>query len=193
MKKKFIFPKFSIVSFIIGIVLIGFRHTVNKLEYMNYCFCFGTINIKMIDFIILCVGVALLLSSIIWLMFKNIKRKWIPIPITAILALCTVWYLVLTFWSSNVIDTDLAEFTSPDGRHNIIVMETSHLHGGSGHVFEKTSNLTMKKIGDYSFNHVFNPVTKGEFNFEWSENYLELHYKGKGSGEYDILKMEYIK
>jgi hypothetical protein len=51
----------------------------------------------------------------------------------------------------------------------------------------------MKKIGDYSFNHVFNPVTKGEFNFVWSENYLELHYKGKPYDEYDVLKMEYIK
>lgn len=193
MKKKFVFPKLSIVSIITSIVLIGFWYIVHELESMNYYFCFGTLNPEIIYFIILCIGTALLLSSIVCLIFKKIKRKWISVPFAVFLALFTVWYLGLSFWSSCITGTELSEFTSPNQKHNLIVMETSYLHGGRGQVFEKTSGFTMKKIGDYSFNHVFNPVNEGEFDLMWSEDSFELHYKGNHSGEYEILKMEYIK
>lgn len=193
MKKKFIFPKFSIISFITSIVLIVFWYIVHGLESRNYYFCFGTLHTETIYFIILCIGTALLLCSIVWLILKNIKNKWISVPITAIVALFAVCYLGLTFWSTSIIDTELIEFTSPNEKHNIIIAETSHLHGGRGQVFEKTSYFTMKKVGEYSFNHIFNPVNKGEFYFVWSAENFELHYKGNRSDEYDILKMEYIK
>lgn len=160
---------------------------------MNYYFCFGTLNTELIYFIIICIGAALLLCSVAWLMFKNIKWKWISVPLTAVLALATVWYLGLTFWSMSIIDTGFVESSSPDAKHNIMVMETSHLHGGVGDVFEKTSDFTMKKVGDYSFNHVFNPVNKGEFFFVWNKDNFELHYEANRSGEYKVLVMEYVK
>lgn len=194
MKRKFVLPKFSFVTFVVGIVLIGLWHIINKLEAMNYYFCFGTLNTELIYFIILCIGTVLLLCSIAWLMFKNIKQKWISVPVTAVLTLAAVWYLgLMTFSSISIIDAEFTESSSTDGKHNIMVMEASHLHGGVGHVFEKTSDLTMKKVGDYSFNHVFNPVNKGEFYFVWNEDNFELHYKGNRSDEYDVLKMEYVK
>lgn len=193
MKRKFVFPKFSLVAFIIGVVMIGFWHIVNKLEEMNYYFCFGTLNTERLYFIIFCIGTAFLICSLAWLMFKNIKWKWVSILISVVLALFAVWYLGLMSWSMNISDTEFLKFTSADGEHSIMIMENSFLHGGIGDVFEKTSNITMKKVGDYSFNHVFNPVNKGEFFFVWNEENFELHYKAYDSGEYKVLEMEYVK
>lgn len=194
MKRKFVLPKFSLVAFVVSIILIGLFHIINKLKAMNYYFCLGTLNTELIYFIILCVGIILILCSIVWLMFKNIKQKWISVAITVVLTLATVWYLgLMTFSLTSILDAKFAEFDSTDSKHNIVVMEASHLHGGVGHVFEKTSAFTMKKVGDYSFNHVFNPVNKGEFYFVWNNDDFELHYKGNATDEYDVLKMEYLK
>lgn len=193
MKRKFTFPKFSLTAFIASITLIGFRHIINKLEDMNYYFCFGRLNTERIYFIILCIGTALLLCSIVWLMFKNIKWKWISILISLVLALIIIWYLGLSSWSMNITDTEFLEFTSSDGEHSIMIMEKSFLHGGNGMVYEKTSDFTMKKVGNYSFNHVASPVNNNNFFLVWNEDNFELHFESNRSGEYDVIIMEYVK
>ena len=193
MKKKLVVPRLSVATLITGIIFIGLWYIVDKLEGLNYYFCIGTLNIELIYFIILCLGFALVICSVALLLFKNLKRKWIAFLIAAILVSITVPYLSLTLWSYNIMGNQLVEITSDDGKHNIVIVENSFLHGGSGHIFEKTSAFTMRKIGNYSTNHTFNPVKKGEYFIEWNENDFVLHYNGHSSDAYEILKTEYLK
>lgn len=193
MKKRLVVPRLSVATLIAGIIFIGLWYIVDKLEAMNYYFCIGTLNTELIYFIILCLGFALVICSVALLLFKNLKRKWIAFLIAAILVSITVPYLSLTLWSYNIMGNQFVEITSDDGKHNIVIVENSFLHGGSGHIFEKTSAFTMQKIGNYSTNHTFNPVNKGEYFIEWNENYFVLHYNGHSSDAYEILKTEYLK
>ncbi|MBQ8783596.1 MAG: hypothetical protein IJZ57_07485 [Clostridia bacterium] len=192
MKKTLVFPIFSLVTFIIGVITIALYAIVKVLQTMGTLLYFSGINTDTLYFTILCAGCMLVLASISVFLFKNFKHKWISVLISAILTVIIVFIMFfIRVWY--ISDIDYFEFTSDDGEHSIMIMENSFLHGGSGMVYEKTSDFTMKKVGNYSFNHVASPVNNNNFFLVWNEDNFELHFKGNRSGEYDVIIMEYVK
>lgn len=190
MKNTFVFPKFSLVTFIVGIVSLTLHAVIKVLEKMDTHLYFSGVNRDILYYSILCAGCALVLISIIVFLFKNIKHKWLSVIISLSLALTVVFFLNLArFWMS---DTKYFEFTSDDNKHSIVVEETSWLLAGGGYIYEKTSNFTMKEVGQYSTDDGYRPFSHNDYYFVWNENNFEIHLK---SGEYFQCyePLEYIK
>ncbi len=74
------------------------------------------------------------------------------------------------------------EIVSDDKQHEIIIKEGSFLLSGAGAFYEKTSPITMVKIGEYSTDDGYRPFTDNRYEIEWNENGFEVSYSFDGSG-----------
>ncbi len=79
------------------------------------------------------------------------------------------------------------EVVSDDGKHEIIIKEGSYLLSGEGAFYEKTSLITMVKVGEYSTDDGYRPFTHNCYEIEWHENSFEVTYSFNGS---EITKKE---
>lgn len=132
-------------------------------------------------FALLAVSAAVLLfvSGIIVLLCKNLKK--IPAAvISAIIGAAAVGYSVMLFAFGE--SAVYHEFISPDEKHEIVVCEKSFLLGGWGEIYEKTSPITLKLLGEYTTDDGFMPFSSGNYRFEWRDNGFELFYDF-GSGD----------
>lgn len=188
MKKTFVFPIYSLAMFIVGVVSIIFYAVVKVLQTMGTLLYFSGINTNTLYFTILCAGCMLVLASIAVFLFKNFKHKWISVIISAILAFMVIFFL--SFVRFCMYDTDYFEFTSNDGKHNIVIEEGTWLLDGGGKIYEKISLFTMKEVGSYSTDDCYRPFTHNDYYFIWNENDFEIHlisghfFKCYGSLEY---------
>lgn len=191
MKKTFIFPIYSVVMFVVGIVSLTLLAVIKVLEIMNFHLYFGIINRDILYYSILCASCTLVLISIAVFLFKNFKHKWISVIISVILSIIVVFFLLLVrFFISDPI---YFEFTSDDGKHSIVVEEQSWFINGDGHIYEKTSFFTMKEVGQYSTDDTYRPFSNNNYYFVWNENDFELHLTNQISAFYCKNPMEYVK
>ena len=192
MKKKIIFPKVSVIFFILFAVLLGAYLLLEYLEATDvyiYLLGFGTneIMIKLIPLYVLSlvIGVAVFL-------YKNISRKILATLLIIAVALAALWYLAISLMFASP-DTYF-EYTSPDNEHQIVARDMSFLLSGGGIIYEKTSFCTLKRVGGYTTDDGFCPFTHDAFYFVWNENDFELHYDYfNAEAEYRVVKMEYAK
>lgn len=192
MKKKLSFPKFSLITFIIGVASLVFYAIAILLQMMGTLLYFSGINTDTLYFTILCAGCMLVTTSIAVFLFKNFKHKWISVLISAILTVIIVFLLIFirTWYIS---DTDYFEVTSDDSKHDIVVREWAWLLAGGGNIYEKTSPFTMKEVGSYGTDDGYRPFKDNNYYFVWNENDFELHLKNQFSYFYCSNPMEYIK
>ena len=192
--KKTVLPKFSKIAFIISGVLLCVYLLISILVKFNiYVYLLGVGTREIISFITTpCV--ALLISAFAVLLYKNISRKTLVVPLTIIISFFVFSYMLADYVFSP--SSEYFEYTSDDKNHHIVVDERSFLLGGWGDIFEKTSFCTMKRVGGYSTDDGFCPFSNDAFYFVWNENDFELHYSHGGSKSeeyYRVVKMEYVK
>ncbi|MCQ2475472.1 MAG: hypothetical protein MJ173_06155 [Clostridia bacterium] len=120
-------------------------------------------------------------GGIIVLLCKNLKK--VPaFLMSAVIAAAAVGYSAMLFVFSE--SADYHEFITPDEKHEIVVCEKSFLLGGWGEIYEKTSPLTLKLLGEYTTDDGFMPFSSGNYRFEWRDNGFELFYDfGSGNIE----------
>lgn len=73
-------------------------------------------------------------------------------------------------------DCDYHTFSSPDGRHTVIVREESFLFSSWGTFYQQTSWCTMEKIGEYWLDEIY---PNGNFAFTWGEEGCEVSFCGE--------------
>lgn len=73
-------------------------------------------------------------------------------------------------------DCDYHTFSSPDGRHTVIVREESFLFSSWGTFYQQTSWCTMEKIGEYWLDEIY---PNGNFAFTWGEDGCEVSFCGE--------------
>lgn len=131
--KKIIFPKFSKIALSMSIVFLGMWILIKTLESFNiYLYSFG-IGTKEIKPIIILIAIALLISSIAVLLFKNSKHKVLLVITTTILSILIFPYLlIIPLFSTN---STYFEYTSDDDKHDIVVEECAFLLAGYGDIY----------------------------------------------------------
>ncbi len=82
---------------------------------------------------------------------------------------------------------------SDDGKHEIIIKEGSFLLLGAGSFYEKTSPVTMVKLGDYSTDDGYRPFTDNRYEIEWYEDGFEVSYSFMGGGVTKKETVQYVK
>ncbi len=85
------------------------------------------------------------------------------------------------------------EIVSDDRKHEIIIKEGAFLLSGAGAFYEKTSPITMVKIGEYSTDDGYRPFTYNRYEIEWNENGFEVTYSFDGSGITKKETAQYVK
>lgn len=188
MKKKILFPAYSKIALIAGGVLFVIYLALILLQKANiyiYVFKYGTDEIVPL---VIAPCVAVLLSAVAVLFYKNTEHKMLAVVLTAVVCFAFVWYWgAASFFQAN---STYFEFTSDNQKHEIVVRECSFLLGGWGGIYEKTSFCTMKWVGGYTTDDGYCPFTHNDFSFVWNEKDFELHLP---SDKRKIIKMEYIK
>ncbi len=191
--KKVILPKFSKTTFIISGVLLCVYFFIRILAKFDiYLYLLGVGTQEIMPFITIpCV--ALIISAVAVLLYKNLGHRILVAYLTIILSFFVFSYMLLNYAFSP--SSKYFEYTSDDKEHHIVVKECSFLLGGWGYIYEKNSFCTMKRVGGYRTDDGFCPFTKNNFFFVWNENDFELHlsYSGDSSEKDRVVKMKYAK
>ena len=193
MKRKIVFPKYSIVALIATGVFALFYLLVRILAKFNvYLYLFGWGSENMLPIItMLCI--ASLVSAVTVFIYKNSKHKILS---GLLLTVFSLWfYYLLIMFTLFCVNGTYFEYSSDDGKHQIVARECAFLQVGWGDIYEKTSFCTMRRVGGYSTDDGFGPFSSDAFYFVWNEDDFELHHSFFGSldEEYRVVKMEYIK
>ena len=194
MKRKIVFPKYSIAALIVSGAVAIFRLIIRILAKFNvYLYMFGWGSEDMFPITtMLCI--ASLVSAVAVFIYKNSKHKVLS---GLLLTIFSLWfYYLLIIFTLFCINGTYFEYSSDDGKHQIVARECSFLHGGGwGDIYEKTTFCTMRRVGGYSTDDGFGPFSSDAFYFVWNEDDFELHHSFFGSldEEYRVVNMEYIK
>lgn len=193
MKRKTVFPKYSIAALIASGVFVVFRLIILILAKFNvYLYLFGWGSEDMFPIItMLCI--ASLVSAVTVFIYKNSKHKVLA---GLLLTVFSLWfYYLLIMFTLFCINGTYFEYSSDDRKHQIVARECAFLQVGWGDIYEKTSFCTMRRVGGYSTDDGFGPFSSDAFYFVWNEDNFELHHSFFGSldEEYRVVKMEYIK
>lgn len=195
--KKFIFPKFSKITFIIAFVLFFTNFLISGLEKLGVYIYFSVISTQEIIPSVKILCVILLSCALAVFIFNNINNKVLCIILTVIISVLALAYCGLICFSELSFESKYYEYTSDYNDHRIVVRESTWLLAGGGTVYEKTSFCTMKEVGYYSTDDGFRPFSNGAYFFVWNEDNFELHHAFLGASDdksmYKVVEMEYIK
>lgn len=194
--KKITLPKFPKIFFIISGVLLFIYFLLSVLEKLNIYIYWAGISTQEILPSAKILLILSLTSAFTVLMFKKIRHKALCIALAVIISVSSLVYCIMVDFSE-LSDSKYYEYTSDDKSHHIVVNEWSWLLAGGGRIYEKTSFCTMKKVGDYSTDDGFRPLSEDTFYFVWNEDNFELHHAFLSSLDsksmYKVVEMEYAK
>ena len=100
----------------------------------------------------------LLLLLPIWLavwLWHLVKAKWVRCVVIVLLILVLLFgvlYFGVTYLADYAL-TEYAVYTSPDGEHTVVVQTCSFSVLEWGTVYEKTSAITLREIGDFEWKY----------------------------------------
>ena len=166
MKKKFRFPVATIVTAVLTALCLCVFKTIEILKDRNIYIYYKGVDSDKIIYIMQNTFMFFLAVTIISLMFLNIKYKWIPAVMSVCIILLTLFFITLNSFSNSA-DEKYYNFTSADGKHQIVVCEWSFLLGGGGGFYERTSDWTMEHIGGYFTDDGNQPIRQNDYRIEW--------------------------
>ena len=73
-------------------------------------------------------------------------------------------------------------FYSPDEKYSIIAYECSFLYAGRVELYERTSPVTVKRIGKLATDDCTTPISHSEYTIRWHENTVEFTISEEGNG-----------
>lgn len=189
--KKIRFPLYSLIALAIFAILFLLGAVANHFVYHGKIYFYtGLPSFTIHDFktVILFAELILGISGISVFLFANLKRKWLCVAITVLLALISsitgLVLLALTLaWSPD----SYVELLSDDVQHQIVIAEDCYLFSiYGGDVYEKTSPFTMKKLTKYEADiDFYTPFSDGKYSVTWNKENFELFYDSNGDGELD--------
>lgn len=123
-------------------------------------------------------GLALTLLVFAWLMtllWKGIPSKLAKIFLCVVAAvlLAAAFYLQMLGHAWEHGGEKYSVYTSPDGAHTVVVMDDSDFHSVHGDVYQMTSAVTMRRIGNWSGEY------GAGYTVTWEEDYVILESCGK--------------
>lgn len=197
MKKKIVFPSYSIIAFAFSLILFIFLIVAHVLENNNIFFYTGSPTYTTSDLfdLVLVVSSILFVSAVIVFLRKNIQKKFPKILIGTIIVIINCVCLFYDFALSLLQPQSYTEIVSDNGEHSIVIGEDCYIFSPyGGDVFEKTSFCTMKKIGRYDAGiDYYKPFSDGKYYVVWNEKDFELHYDFDGTGnKYKSITVKYL-
>lgn len=149
---------------------------------------------NMISNDILCICLSLMCTlfgvTLTLLMFSFNKTKLLGVLTLGLLVpLCVIMSLIPLYLQP---EQDSITLTSPDDKHEIVIIEYSFLLGCSGRFYEKTSSCTMELIGGYLTDDGFCILEIDGYEINWQQDGFEFEYNF-GNNTYKTESVKYLK
>lgn len=190
---KVTYPKLWLSFKICGIcfaVILAVYTVVSILENNGTILIFG--NIISVDILDFCLSLMCTLFGVTLtlLLFSFDKTKLLGVLTLGLLVpLCVIMSLITLYFNP---DRDSITLTSPDGQHEIVIIENSFLHGCSGRFYEKTSSCTMELIGDYLTDDGFCILEFDSYEINWQQDGFEFEYNF-GNNTFKTESVKYLQ
>ena len=133
-------------------------------------------------------GFCVVLFFSFYLSSKNAKHKAVIAVVSVLVNMLVCAEAAFTY--SRQPEYEYFEIVSEDKEHEIIIKEGSFLLLGEGEFYEKTSPVTMVRLGGYSTDDGYSPFSDNKYEILWNENGFEVVYSFDGS---DITKKETVE
>lgn len=156
-------------------------------EYEDLYLLIGNINGDMIMRIALICASLCLISIAFIAVIKKEKQRILKFVIC--LAISCAMFCCVGISSFLSRPYDYYDFTSPDRKYTVIAGEWSWLHGGGINFYERINPVFVEKIGNFSTDDGYTPISRGKYSVEWNENVMTFS-ADNGNGIYESLKIE---
>lgn len=191
-KKRFKFPKLSIVLLVVVAVCLVGVTTLRTMDVNRVQFYFLGISSN-VAYPLLMFGGLLSFAVAVWrLLTFNWGRKILYGVLVAVPTVYASFYvLALSLIMVGGIH-GYYELDSPDGEHTIVAENFAFLQGSSLTFYEKTSFCTMKHL--YTFNTESSVEKKAMIeNIEWEEDGFKVSYVSLDYANPETQKIEFLK
>lgn len=196
-KKRFL-PLYSILAILGGLILTAFVIVADKLADKNIYFYinFRGITPGKVYVVIVCLACFLFVTGINAFLHRNFRSFFLKgiILLGVLMIACYLAFSTL-FSALFFMPRAYVGAYSPDGQHQIIVGEDNRLsapYGGT--VYERTSLITIRKVGEYEVGGEFaKPFSSGKFYVDWDCETFDVHYDYDNNGNYKTVTFSYVK
>ena len=191
MKKELKPLKCAVTAF----VLFALGFILNLLEQTRGIVCYvHALDISLTNF-----STLFYVTSILWLglaintlALRKVRHKKFRVVIFILVVILSLLFIFLQFlfYEKDSFET----IDSENGEHVILVSEKAWLQSGTVVFYEKTSPVSIKRLGSVNTDDGFLPIERGAYDFEWNDDGFYFEYKTRESDEsYEIRKFSYVK
>lgn len=197
-KQRFI-PLYSLIAILGGLLIVAGIFCAQKLADHNIHFYinFRGITAGKVYVVAVWLACALFVTGINVFLHRRFRSLLLKgVILLGVLVVCCYFAFSMLFNALFFMPRSYVGFISPDNEHYIIVGEDSRLsepYGGT--VYERTSLITVRKIGEYETGEdLYKPFSAGRYYVDWHENTFDVHYDYDGTGEnYKTITFRYLK
>ncbi|MDD3253753.1 MAG: hypothetical protein PHV18_14475 [Lachnospiraceae bacterium] len=153
-----------------AILIFGFAIWVlNRIGYTFY------VNSYLYFHAMICIIVGLAFAMAVGnQIYKKKPLRWIIF--TGIAGIITVLCFQVRYGQERAAHSYIAEVSSPDGQHVIVLYEYRGMFLNYGTVYETVSPLFMKKMGNYSCENV-SPARENAYQIAWEDDGFIFRYQ----------------
>ena len=192
-------PLYSILAILGGLLIVAGLFLAQKLANHNIHFYINYHGITAGKVYVVAVWMACLLfvtgiNVFLHRRFRSMLLK--GIILLGVLIVACYFAFSMLFNALFFMPRSYVGFNSPDGEHQIIVGEDSRLSAPfGGTVYERTSIITVRKIGEYEAGvDLYKPFSAGRYYVDWNEETFEVHYDYDGTGQnYKTVTYRFLK
>ncbi len=192
-------PLYSTLSFLGSILIVAFLFAADILADHNIHFYVNFHGLTTGKLYVIAVWLACLLfvTGLNVFLHRNFRNMFLKgVVLLCVLMVACYFAFSMLFEALFFMPRSYVGLSSPDGEHQIIVGEDSRLsapYGGT--VYERTSIITVRKIGEYEAGvDLYKPFSMGKYNVTWNESDFSVHYDYDGNGEnYKTVTFQYLR
>ena len=192
-------PIYSTLSVLGSLMIFAFLFVAQKLAEHNIHFYinYHGITIGKIYVVLVWSACLLFITGLNVFLHRNFSNMFLKgIILLCVLTVACYMAFSMLFNALFFMPRSYVGFHSSDGEHRIVVGEDERLsapYGGT--VYERTSRVTIRKIGKYETGSDLNkPFSAGKYYVDWNETGFDVHYDYDGTGEnYKTVTYQYLK
>lgn len=191
-------PLYSTLSVLGSLLIVAFLWVADFLAsrnihlYINY----HGITIGKVYVIAVWLACILFITGLNVFLHRNFQNMFLKgVILLGVLLIACYFAFSMLFEALFFMPRSYARYTSSDGEHQIIIGEDNRLsapYGGT--VYERTSRITVRKVGEYETGtYLYKPFSQGDAFVDWNETDFDIHYDYDGDGNYKVITFSYLK
>ena len=189
--KKFLVPRGAkVLLWVSAAALLCAIGVESAVKCGVYLCLFGAAP-RVITPVLLALLLCALVAAVAVILFANARKKWMAIMASGLVIAVAVLFCAILLPGN--FEGRYFTYSSEDGARTIVVDEQTDLLSGYGEIYQRTSAVTMERIGEFHTDHMLRPFSEGVFRLEWGAESVTLEYALGANDEWCREEMQYVK